>query len=325
MDAPQAAPARTDAPLAAIALLATGVTVFVIQDVIVKSLSGAYPVHQMLFIRSVTGLLPLLVFGWLRHGAAAFRVRTAAVARGTVHFVSYTVYYLALAALPLAEVSTLYYAAPLFITALSVPFLGEAVGWRRWLAVLVGFAGVVIVLRPGAAPVDPAMLLALGSALLYAVSMLITRKAGGDIPAVGFVLHSMVILSLLAAVSGLVIGDGRFDEGGHASAAFLLRAWSWPGWGDLGLLAATGPISALAFMLLTQAYRIAPASLVTPFEYSSLPVAVLFGFLFFGDLPAGHTWAGLAFIVGAGLYIVHREAVRGRRIVRGWPPMRPRL
>jgi S-adenosylmethionine uptake transporter len=135
----------------------------------------------------------------------------------------------------------------------------------------------------------------------------------------------MVILAICAGLSGLVLGDGRFDVVDDDSARFLLRAWAMPGWHDFLLMAACGLIAAVSFYLLSQAYRIAPASVVTPFEYSSLPVAVLFGFLFFGDLPAPATWIGLALIVGAGLYIVHREAVQGRRIVRGWPPMRPRI
>jgi S-adenosylmethionine uptake transporter len=109
------------------------------------------------------------------------------------------------------------------------------------------------------------------------------------------------------------------------SAQFLLRAWTVPNLHDFLLLASCGLIAAIAFYLLSQAYRVAPASVVTPFEYSSLPVAVLFGYLVWGDLPAPATWAGLALIVGAGLYIVHREAVQGRKVVRGWPPMRPRL
>ncbi len=301
-----------DAPLRGIACLTLGVSVFVAQDVIIKLLSGSYPLHEMLFIRSITGLPCILAIALWRGDPAAFRLHGAAVVRAVLHFVSFTCYYLALAALPLAETSTLYYANPLFITALSVPFLHERVGPRRWAAVLVGFAGVVVVLRPDVTAVDPAMVLALGAAFFYACSMLVTRRAGGRVPATGFAIHSVVLLLVLSGVAGLAMGDGRFEQSGTI-LGYLLRAWSLPVWLDLALLAATGPISAAGFLLLAEAYRTAPASLVAPFEYSSLPFAVGAGYLVFADLPAPATWIGLALIVGAGLYIVHRETVRGRR------------
>ena len=314
-----------DAPLRGMALLTLGVCIFVSQDVIIKELSGGYPVHEMLWIRCITGLPFVLLLAWRQGNPAAFRVHRLALLRGLLHFISFTCYYLALAMLPLAEVVTLYYANPLFITALSVPFLHEKVGPRRWLAVLVGFAGVVVVMRPDVAAIDPAMILALASALFYGASMLVTRAGGGRVPSTGFAIHSMVMLFLLSSVIGLTVGDGRYMGDGTGLFAFLLRPWLMPtGW-DALLLCAIGPISAAGFLLLAEAYRIAPVSIVTPFEFSSLPVAVLFGFLFFGDLPATATWIGLTMILGAGLYIVHREAVQGRKVVRGWPPMRPRL
>lgn len=299
-----------DAPLRGIACLTLGVSVFVAQDVIIKLLSGDYPLHEMLFIRSITGLPCILAIALWRGNPSAFRLHGAAVVRAALHFVSFSCYYLALAALPLAETSTLYYANPLFITALSVPFLHEAVGPRRWAAVLVGFAGVVVVLRPDVT-VSPAMLLALGAAFFYACSMLVTRRAGGRVPATGFAIHSVVLLLVLSGVAGLAMGDGRFDPGGTI-LGYLLRAWSLPPGPDLALLAATGPISAAGFLLLAEAYRTAPASLVAPFEYTSLPFAVVAGYIAFADLPAPETWIGLGLIVGAGLYIVHRETVRGR-------------
>jgi len=313
-----------DAPLRGMALLTLGVCIFVSQDVIIKELSGGYPVHEMLWIRCVTGLPFVLLLAWRQGNPAAFRFHRIAVLRGLLHFISFTCYYLALAMLPLAEVVTLYYANPLFITALSVPFLHEKVGPRRWMAVLVGFAGVVV-MRPDVAAIDPAMIFALASAFFYGASMLVTRAGGGRVPSTGFAIHSMVILFLLSSIVGLVVGDGRYLGDGTGLFAFLLRPWLVPAGWDALLLFAIGPISAAGFLLLAEAYRIAPVSIVTPFEFSSLPMAVLFGFLFFGDLPAAATWFGLAMILGSGLYIVHREAVQGRKVVRGWPPMRPRL
>ncbi|MBT6203168.1 MAG: EamA family transporter [Rhodospirillaceae bacterium] len=230
-----------------------------------------------------------------------------------------------LSTLPLAEAATLFYSSPLMITALSVPFLRETVGARRWLAVFAGFAGVIVVMRPTAGGFDPAMLYSVGAALTYALSMLINRASGQQVTSISFAIHSTVITFVATSVAALVVGDGRFLGDNEGAIAFLLRPGLMPlGW-DLVLLAVIGPISAIGFILISEAYRVAPVSLVSPFEYSSLPVAVLFGFVFFGDLPQLNTWAGLALIVGAGLYILHRERVNNRMVNRGWPPIRPKL
>jgi drug/metabolite transporter (DMT)-like permease len=167
------------------------------------------------------------------------------------------------------------------------------------------------------------MLYAFGAAFAYALSMIVNRAAGKNVSSISFAVHSMVILFLASSLAGLVLGDGRYLHGDDVALAFLLRPWVMPvGW-DLVMLMAIGPIAAAGFLLLSEAYRIAPASLITPFEYSSLPMAVLFGFVFFQDLPAGSTWIGLALIVGAGIYILHRERALNRKVNQGWPPMRP--
>ncbi len=319
-----------DAPVKGIFLLVAGIAVFSIQDVIIRSLSGGYPVHEIVFVRCLVGLLPLLVFLHLDGGWRAMRIRrpVLVVLRGAAGFTSYTAYYMAIASLPLAKVVTLNYTSPLFVTVLSVPILGEVVGARRWAAVLAGFLGVVVIMRPAGGEIDPAVLLALLSALSYAIMILITRIVGRSNSGSGLSVYSMLVFIALSGFIGLVLGDGSFDStsdpGGHASARFLLRAWVVPGARDLALMAVCGVIAGIGFFCLTQAYRVAPPSSIAPFEYSALPWAVLWGYLFWAELPAAATWAGLALIVGSGLYIVHREAARGRRTVTG-RPLRPRI
>jgi S-adenosylmethionine uptake transporter len=315
-----------DSPLQGILLLVTGIAVFSVQDVIIRSLSGGYPVHEIVFVRCLVGLLPLLVFIRLDGGWRAMRLRrpVLVVLRGVAGFTSYTAYYMAIASLPLAKVVTLNYTSPLFVTALSVPILGEVVGARRWAAVLAGFLGVVVIMRPDAEEIDPAVLLALLSALSYALMVLITRIVGRSNSGSGLSVYSMIVFIALSGVIGLVIGDGRYDSESHASAQFLLRAWVVPGARDFALMVVCGVIAGIGFFCLTQAYRVAPPSAIAPFEYSALPWAVLWGYLFWAELPSGATWAGLALIVGSGLYIVHREAARGRRTVSS-RPLRPRI
>ncbi|MDX1575650.1 MAG: DMT family transporter, partial [Kiloniellales bacterium] len=175
-----------------------------------------------------------------------------------------------------------------------------------------------------AGEIDPAVLLALLSALSYALMVLITRLIGRSNSGSGLSVYSMLVFIALSGLIGLAIGDGGLDSESHASARFLLRAWVVPGVQDFALMAVCGVIAGIGFFCLTQAYRVAPPSAIAPFEYSALPWAVLWGYLFWAELPAAATWAGLALIVGSGLYIVHREAVRGRRTVTG-RPLRPRI
>jgi len=320
------APPFEDSTLRGVVLLGIGVAIFSIQDVIIRSLSGGYPVHEIVFVRCLVGLLPLLIFVRLDGGWQALRIHrpVLVVLRGVAGFTSYTAYYMAIASMPLAKVVTLNYTSPLFVTALAVPILGEVVGARRWSAVLAGFLGVVVIMRPDAGEIDPAFLLAVLAAVSYAVMVLITRLIGRSNSGSGLSVFSMVVFIVLSGLIGLAIGDGGFDSEAHASAHFLLRAWVMPGARDFGLMVVCGVIAGIGFFCLTQAYRVAQPSAIAPFEFSALPWAVLWGYLFWAELPAGATWIGLFLIVGSGLYIVHREAIRGRKVVSR-QPLRPRI
>ena len=232
-------------------------------------------------------------------------------------FISFTTYYLALTVLPLADAITLLYASPIFVTALSVGTLGERVGPHRWLAVAAGFVGVIVVLRPGSGSLDPAMILGVLAALSYAGMILFTRRIGKSESSSTMSFYAMLVFIGASGLIGLAVGNGAYDTQAHASAHFLLRAWAWPTWADFALIATCGLIAGFGFYCLSQAYRVAPPSSVAPFEYASLPWAVLWGFLFWLEVPGPATLAGIALVVGSGLYIIHREAIRGRRTVTG--------
>lgn len=309
-----------DTPLKGIAFLVCGLTLFSGQDVIIKTLSGAYPAHEIVFLRGLIAMGPILLIIYLEGGARLFRTGRPGmmILRGLTGYASYMTYYLALTALPLADVVTLFYSSPLFVTALSVPFLGEKVGLRRLIAVLVGFLGVLVIAQPGGSTLDPAMLLAVAAALFYSVSIIITRKVAKTEAGSTLSFYAMATFIVASGLTGLLLGDGRFAGTGHPSAEFLFRAWSVPSDRDLALIAVCGLIAGAGFYCLSQAYRVASASIVAPFEYSSLPWAILWGYVFFADLPGPWTIAGVILVVGSGLYIIHREGVRGRRVVRGW-------
>lgn len=312
---------RESSPLRGIAFLVFGLSLFTVQDVIIKLLSGGYPTHQIVFFRGLVAMLPILAILFLEGGPRLLRSarRPALILRGLCGFICFTAYYMALAALPLADAVTLFYASPLFVTTLSWPVLGEAVGLRRWLAVSVGFIGVLVMVGPPGGGLDPAMLLAVGSAFAYAGQILMTRRLSRTEAGSTLAFYAMLTFVAASGVVGLAIGDGRFAGSVHPSLAFLLRPWVWPAGADLFLLAICGLIAGTGFYCLGQAYRLGPVSVIAPFEYSSLPWAILWGYLIWADLPSWLTLLGVALVVGSGLYIIHREGVRGRRLVRGRP------
>ena len=233
----------------------------------------------------------------------------AMIWRGVVMFTAYTSYYLALAALPMATTVALYFSAPLFITVLSVVMLKEQVGPRRWLALLAGFAGVVIMVRPGGSLFDWAALLPVLAGATYALSMISARKMGSTETAAALAFWGNAVFLAAALIMSAILGAGQFADEAHPSLAFLLRGWAMPSGFDLMLMMSCGIIAAAGLTLLTQAYRIAESSVVTPFEYTGLIWSVIYGWIFWSDWPIAIEWAGIAIIVGAGLYVLWREAL----------------
>ena len=309
MTSPPHAP-RHDTALG-ILCLCVGIGLFSIQDMILKMLSGGYPLSEAMMLRGLVAA-PLLALLTLRDGGLRTLFTPGTVSmiwRGVVMFLAYGTYYLALPALPIATTVALYFSAPLFITILSVFFLHESVGWRRWLAVLGGFCGVIIMVRPGGSLFEWAALLPILSGLAYGLSMIFARKLGEHETATAMAFWGNMVFLAIAALMAVALGDGRFAAGSHPSMEFLLRAWVWPTPQDAALLGGCGVIAALGLTLLTQAYRIADSNAVAPFEYSYMIWGVFWGWAFFGEWPDSVGWIGITVIVGAGLMVLWREKV----------------
>jgi drug/metabolite transporter (DMT)-like permease len=224
--------------------------------------------------------------------------------------VSYSAYYLAFPVMKLADVVALYFTVPIFVTALAGPFLGERIGWRRWMATLVGFSGVIVMLRPGSGVFNLAALMPVVSAITYGSAQLMARGLATRTPALIMSFYQNLLYLVVAGAMGLILGGGVAHEP-NGVLDFLLRAWVTPSWRDLLLLASCGPISAIGMTLLSQAYRQAEANFVTSFEYTGLIWATLWGFFIFGEVPDQAMIIGAALIIGAGLYMLY--GVRRRR------------
>ncbi|MEQ8966481.1 MAG: DMT family transporter [Azospirillaceae bacterium] len=305
-----AAAAAPTTHLRAIGLYCMAILVLSLMDVAIKWLSADYHTLQILFFRAGFAMIPLAFLVARGGGIAALRTRRpgAHLLRGLVGTATAFSFFFSFAYLPLADAYAIAFAAPLFVTALSVPLLGERVGARRWSAVAVGFCGVLLIVRPGGGGIDgfvsigaaAALAGAFGYALMVGLMRLHSRT---ESPAAITVYPTLVTL----AVSGLL----------------LAGVWTRPSLADLGLLAVTGILGGVGTILLAAALRGGPVAVLAPFEYSAMVWGVAFGFAIWGDLPDGWTWAGTAVVVASGLYILHREHRRGGTAPTAGAPTAP--
>ena len=275
---------------AAVALLLFGVASGLALDLFAKALLADYSLEQFVFLRSIVGLLFFLFiarwyggFSSLRSSRWRWHVFRTVLATGSMFGFFYGLIYM-----PLVNALTLAFTAPLIVTALSVPFLGEHVGWRRWLAVIIGFAGVLIILRPGTGQFSFAAVAVLGSAVCYAGLAITARKLAGT--------ESSFALSVYVLAGPLI------------ASMFTIRGNYTPpdatGW-LLFILA--GLSSAGAWIGIVGGYRRAPPALLAPLEYTALIGAAAAGYWIWNEVPDRWVVVGALTIIGSGLFIVYRE------------------
>ncbi len=317
---------RSSAKVQGVLCVVFGMVALSFQDSLIKKMSGDYPLHEIILGRACVAILLTILFAHLEGGLALLRTRRLPLqlARGLLLVIANVCYFLALAAMPLAEVAAIFFVAPLIITLLSVPFLGERVGPWRWAAVFTGLGGVAIMLRPGDGLFEMVALLPLGAALTYAIMQILTRRLGATDRASALAFYVQLCFIVASGAFGLIAGDGRFAGSGHPSLEFLLRAWTWPSGIDALLIVSCGGLVGTAAYLLAQAYRIAEANLLAPFEYTALPLAVLWGVLWWGEWPDATAFLGIALIVGGGLVVFYRETLHGQLFATRRPMPRDR-
>jgi len=283
-----------------------GIASFAVMDAIIKWLTADYPVAQVVALRSWFGLPLLCLFTLHGGGLAALRTRRPLVhigRFGLVLMLSFGFFW-ALSQLKLVDAIAITFAAPIFITALSVPLLKETVGLHRWLAIGLGFCGVLIMLRPGMGVFQWAALMVLGTAVVYALLMITTRAFKNTESMAALMLYPQLGISL----TGIIL------------APFF---WVTPSPSDLGLFALAGLFGSGGIMCLTNAFRLGPAAVISPFEYSGLIWATLLGFLLWGELPDMITLVGAAIVISSGLYIIYRETIVVGRARPQLPSMSP--
>jgi drug/metabolite transporter (DMT)-like permease len=297
MNTPASPPAR-DHILRAILAILFSVACFSVLNAISKTLTQHYPVVQVIWARYVFAFVFMMALFLPRSGMALFRWHNAGsqVVRGLLLFFSSFLYFHGLVYLPLATAASISLTSPLIVTALSARFLGEPVGVRRWIAVCIGFAGALIVVRPGHTQFEWHSLLIVASTLCSAFYQLFSRRYGQT--------ERPDASATMATIVGSVV-----------ALPMLPFEWTTPalGW-DWGLFVTIGVMAGVGHYFLTIAYSQAPASVVAPFNYAQLIGAAILGYLVFDSVPDFWTWVGAAVIVCSGLYLGHAERLRYRRL-----------
>ena len=254
----------------------TALVLFCTMDAMVKALGGTYGSFQLMLFRSAIALIPVSVLIWQAGGLKIVKANRPW--------------------LQAARVAIGFGSLLGFFYVFSVPLLGEPVGWRRWTAVAVGFVGVLIMLDPWGMEFHPISLILLAATFCYALSTILVRLLSRHD-------HDVVTLFWFAFVSSGLSLVGAIPE------------WKWPPAMDWLWLIVLGLLGGFAQILITRAWRLAPAAVLAPFDYSSIVLAVLFGYLWFQEEPSWTVWYGLPLVIGSGLYILHRERVRARERV----------
>lgn len=300
---------------------------FSLNDVGIKFLSGDYALHQIVLVRSVVAIgLTLVVIMPIEGGYSLLKTRHPIIhtVRGFCVVLANMAFFMGLAVISLPEASAIFFIAPLFITALSVLFLAEKVGPRRWMAVAVGLAGVIIMLRPGTAAFQYASLLPLFAALAYACLQILTRKIGLKEKASTMSFYIQLVFVVVCIAFGLAYGDGRYANPDNAALDFLFRPWINPQPRDWLIMIGLGISSGIGGYLVSQAYRLCEAAVVAPFEYLALVLAIFWGITLWGEWPDLFAWVGILLIFSSGLYVFWREVVLDRKFVIKHPMPRNR-
>ena len=281
---------------AGIGLMVLAIFLFGIMDGLAKYLSADYPSQQIVWARYLFHLLVMLVlvpktglFGLVRTSRPGLHVlRGALLAAATLCMFTAVRY------IPLADAYAIGFVSPLLVTVFAIPILKERVGWRRWTAVVVGFVGVLIVVRPGLGAMHWAVLLPLGMAACFGLYQIITRLASGA--------ESQFMMLFYTALVGTAVMSVVAPLGWRPVAPL---DWVW--------LVTIGALGAVGHLMLIRALSIAPASLLSPFIYTQIVWGLIIGYVAFGDLPDLPTVIGTLIIVASGLYVFYREAVLGKR------------
>ena len=291
-------------------------TILAIQDVLIKLVSDELSLFQIQFFRSTIGIAIIIGYQVIIH--EPIRLTTAypllTVCRGLMFFFGYSAFYFAQSKMPIATMTVLFLVSPFFITLTSIYFFKSQVGYRRWISILIGFVGVVLICQPETGQFNFYYLIPIIVALSYAFSVIIVKKTADRDTLYQQMILTYLIMGLLSGITGLLFGDGRFDTAENSEITFIVRSWQFVEIESTFKLFAISVLGSVGLLVLMGAYRVADPAVISPYEYSLLIWMVLLGYLVWGDVPSFNIAIGMVLIVGAGIYIFYRERIKSESV-----------
>ena len=291
-------------------------TILAIQDVLIKLVSDELSLFQIQFFRSTIGIAVIIGYQVIIH--EPIRLTTAypllTVCRGLMFFFGYSAFYFAQSKMPIATMTVLFLVSPFFITLTSIYFFKSQVGYRRWISILIGFVGVVLICQPETGQYNFYYLIPIIVALSYAFSIIIVKKTADRDTLYQQMILTYLIMGLLSGITGLLFGDGRFDTAENSEVAFIVRSWQFVDIQSTFKLFTISVLGSVGLLVLMGAYRVADPAVISPYEYSLLIWMVLLGYLVWGDVPSFNIAIGMVLIVGAGIYMFNRERIKSESV-----------
>lgn len=302
-------------------LLALGMAIIPLNDALIKLLSDRFPLSEIVAIRAILCILIVSFFGAGIREVIKLSPRILFLfsLRGMCLVIAMYLYFISLGSLPLSEVVSIFFVSPLLITLLSSLILKEKIGFHRISSVLMALVGVIFIMRPGTENFKPEMLLALGSALSYAIFQVFTRslKSEGNLYALVTIQNFCYLISAIPLL--LINWLNPFEPTGNLSLDFLLRAPVNPNFQDMIFIVICTFSVLILSITSSHAYRTVEASLLAPFEYVAIPLSVFWGIAIFGDWPSNLSWIGMGLILFGGVYAIYRERVKDIEIMSKVP------
>ena len=308
-----------------IILIIIAMTFFAMQDALIKFIFEKAALYEIFFGRYL--IAAILLYGYIKFKNQIVSLKTyypvLTILRVILHFVAFSAFFISLTYMPLATANALFFSSPFFVSIFAKLFLKEFIGIRRWLAILVGFIGVYIVLNPTFSDFQYKHLLPVFCAFCYAASMTITKYTSDKDNINTQLFYFYVIAILLCVVLYFFMGNGQFNNSDFdPTTQFIFREWfsnfeyTWK------FLLFFGFAASIAFLCIFSAYIVASPSLVSLFEYSLIIMSMIPGYFLFNEIPSNRTFLGVLIIISAGIYIYFREKIRDQYIATKTPVRR---
>ena len=305
----------------AIILIVVGMSAVAFQDALIKFISSETNVFLILLFRSLLGIIFLSIFLKIKKKPIIIKTHYPflTVMRGLMFFIAFSLYFFSLTKLSLATAVTLFFVSPFFITILSMIFLNETIGIRRWIALVIGFIGVILVMDPKINNFNIYAIFPVICAFLYALTMIIQKKTSLEDSLYSQVFHIYISAALFSLVIGFVIGNGNYYDASNDQFRFILIAWSLDNINIFFSLFFIGISGFVAFLCIFQAYRIGSPPSVAPFEYILIVLSLILSWIIWKETLNFKGFIGLGLIVFAGIYTFIRESKKHVQITLDKP------